>query len=258
MHNELLGAVIVLTGSSGFLGEEYVQGLTNRGATVIGWDTVPPKYGEVKNFTHREVDVVREDDVERAVREIREGRGVVHGLINNAALNPAFGGQQTPGQFNPYTDYPIDLFRREVDTNLTGPMITTKHVGRLMQRQGFGSIVNVASEVSTIAHDHRVYDEEGKYKSPAYVASKAGILGLTRQCAAYFGQFGVRVNALSIGAVAKQSMPEGFKRRFAATNMLGRMARSDEYVASVAYLLSDASSFMTGANLVVDGGKSAW
>ena len=129
-----------------------------------------------------------------------------------------------------------------------------------MKRQGGGVIVNVASEVSNIAHDHRVYNdqENRKYKSPAYTASKTALVGLTRQMAAYLGQYNIRVNAFSPGGVGTDKMPADFIKRFGAANMLGRMAKENEYVAAMMFLCSDASSFMTGANLTIDGGKSAW
>lgn len=243
--------VIILTGAGGFLGRGYASALIKSGATVIGWDQ---KKGE--GIEH--VDITDEAHVEQAVADVVEKYGRIDGLINNAAMNPQVGDKDSDKQFAPYEEYPISLFRKEIDINLTGMMIVIKHVAPIMMKQKSGSIVNVASEVSVMAHDHRVYQTAGRYKSPAYTASKTAIIGLTRQWAARLGEYNVRVNAFSPGGVHNPVMPADFVHRFGATNMLGRMAHPGEYEATMIYLLSDASSFMTASNLIMDGGKHAW
>ncbi|MBP6885663.1 MAG: SDR family oxidoreductase [Candidatus Pacebacteria bacterium] len=246
--------VIIVTGSSGFLGQQYVRALLKAGAYVYSWDRDESRSVDIKS-----VDITNEGSVAEAVARIIANRGQIDGLVNNAAMNPAIGSGDSKSQFVPYEQYDIDLFRRELEVNLVGTMICIKHVAPYMIEQRSGSIVNVASEVSVIAHDHRVYDAgETKFKSPAYTASKTAVLGLTRQWAARLGRHGVRVNALSIGGVQRDGMPADFVERFGATTMLQRMAQPGEYCATLQYLLSDASSFMTGNNLIVDGGKHAW
>ena len=249
---DLTGKVIIVTGSSGFLGRQYMQALFDAGACTYGWDR--------DGSMHREsVDITEEGSVVNAVNRILANHNRIDGLVNNAAMNPAVGSDDSKGQFVPYEQYDLDLFRRELEVNLVGMMTCIKHVAPHMMRQRSGSIVNVASEVSVIAHDHRVYNAgESKFKSPAYTASKAAVLGLTRQWAARLGCHNVRVNALSIGGVRRDGMPSDFVERFGATTMLGRMAELGEYCATVQYLLSNASSFMTGNNLIIDGGKHAW
>jgi NAD(P)-dependent dehydrogenase (short-subunit alcohol dehydrogenase family) len=253
MHNsfDIHGKVIIVTGAGGYLGRGYCKALTEAGATVIGWDA---RAGEGVE----QVDITDEAQVERAVAAIVAKHSHIDGLINNAAMNPWPGDPDVDKQFVPYEEYPIALFRKEIDVNLTGMMIVTKHVAPIMMKQKSGSIVNVASEAGVAAHDHRVYQSPGRYKSPAYTASKTAIIGLTRQWAARIGEHGVRVNAFSPGGVYNPAMPEEFMKRFGAMNMLGRMAQPGEYEATMQYLMSDASSFMTGANVVIDGGKTAW
>lgn len=263
------GKVIVITGGAGFLGMQYALGLGEAGAKIVIWDNCNVEkskyayclwqYRKLKILWSL-VDITDEQRVVKAANYVLELFGRIDVFINNAAMNPAVGSEESKGQFVPYDEYPIDLFRKEIDVNLVGPMICMKAVIPVMKRQGGGVIVNVASEVSNIAHDHRVYadPENRKYKSPAYTASKTGLVGLTRQMAAYLGQYNIRVNAFSPGGVGTDKMPADFVKRFGGANMLGRMAKENEYVAAMMFLCSDASSFMTGANLTVDGGKSAW
>lgn len=248
---DIQGHIIILTGAGGYLGRGYARHLTEAGAVVIGWDQRESEGVEC-------VDITDEEQVKQAVARIIEKHGRIDGLINNAAMNPWPGDPDADKQFVPYEEYPIALFRKELDINLTGMMIATKHVAPIMMKQKSGSIVNVASEAGVAAHDHRVYKSPGRFKSPAYTASKTAVIGLTRQWAARLGEYGVRVNSLSPGGVHNPAMPTDFMERFAAMNMLGRMARPGEYEATMQYLLSEASSFMTGANLVMDGGKTAW
>ncbi len=248
---DIQNKVVILTGAGGYLGRGYAKSLAEAGAKVVGWDQ---REGEGVE----KVDITNEDEVKEAVARIVEKHGHIDGLINNAAMNPWPGDPDADKQFVPYEEYPIALFRRELDINLTGMMITMKHVAPVMMKQGGGSIVNVASEAGVAAHDHRVYQTPGRYKSPAYTASKTAVIGLTRQWAARLGEHGIRVNALSPGGVYNPAMPDDFMKRFGAMNMLGRMAQPGEYEATMQYLLSDASSFMTAANIVIDGGKTAW
>lgn len=237
--------VIILTGGIGFLGAYYDKFLTKEGAQVVIWD-LP------------EVDITDENVVKKAVDDVLKKYGRIDVLINNAAMNPAVGSKESEKQFSPVDDYPSDLWKKELEVNLTGIFICSKAVIPAMKKQGKGVIINIASEVSTIAHDHRVYNTPGKYKSTAYVTSKTGVVGLTRALAAQLGQHNIRVNTLSPGGVVNPKMPRDFVERFGDTNMLGRMAQPDEYNSAILFLCSDASSFMTGHNLVIDGGKSAW
>lgn len=266
MSNDLFsieGKVIIVTGAAGNLGVGYVHALCNAGAIVHAWDKdgerLDKAFGSAtETLVPTVVDLTDELRVKEVVANIASTHGRIDGLLNNAAINPAIGVDDGTNLFAPYESYSIDLFRKEMDANLTSMMITMQAVAPTMISQRSGSIVNVASEVSVAAHDHRVYQTPGKYKSPAYAASKAGILGLTRQWAARLGECNVRVNAISIGGVQFPNMPEDFVQRFGSMNMLMRMARPGEYNATMQYLLSDASSFMTGTNVVIDGGKTAW
>ncbi len=264
----LKGKVIILTGGAGFLGKNHAQVLSQAGAQVIIWDRYDDKtLGEAlkdipKSFKIdvQSVDITDEVAVVATVKKIVKKYGRIDTLINNAAMNPAVGSDESKKMFVPYDEYPISSFRKEIDVNIVGSMICTKAVAPIMKKQRVGVIINVASEVSNIAHDHRVYNdpENRKYKSPAYVTSKTALIGLTRQWAAYLGQYNVRVITFSPGTVHHSAMSKDFVDRFSKTNMFGRLAQANEHSAVILFLCSDASSFMTGTNVVADAGHSAW
>lgn len=261
--------VVIITGGAGFLGSQYAEILALSGAKVIVWDVAPQnvidnKLSKIKKKVGKNrvigktLDITDEDQVKKAVAEIIATFSRLDCLINNAAMNPAVGKDDASKLFVSYEDYPVDLWRKELEVNLTGMMICTKAVARVMIKNKNGSIINIASEVSNIAHDHRVYNQPNKYKSIAYVTTKTAVVGFTRQWAARLGRHNVRINAFSPGGVQNEKMPLDFAKRFGDMNMLGRMAQPYEYAGVIIFLCSDASSFMTGGNLTVDGGKSAW
>src|SRR3989344_5638572 len=246
----LQGKVCIITGGEGFLGKHYVGAMKEAGGIVVSLDNA----GE-PDF---QVDITDEKAVKEVMEKIVAKHGRIDVLINNAAMNPAVGDKNSDKLFAPVDEYPLELWVKELQVNLTGMFICSKAVIPVMKKQGKGVIVNVASEVSEIAHDHRVYNTPGKYKSPAYVTTKTGVVGLTRALAAQLGQYNIRVNSFSPGGVENPAMPKDFVERFGSTNMFSRMAQPDEYNAAIVFLCSCASSFMTGHNLVIDGGKSAW
>lgn len=259
--------IIIITGGAGYLGMQYAEILGKAGARVVVWDNkdkeamkkcdVDLKKKKVSAMVMT-VDITNEGLVQKAVKVIIKKFKTIDVLINNAAMNPAVGSEESKKLFVPYEEYPIELWRKELEVNLTGMMICAKHIATIMIKNKRGSIINIASEVSNIAHDHRVYNQKNKYKSPAYVTTKTGVIGFSRQWAARLGEYGIRVNAFSPGGVYKDGMPEDFVKLFGNTNMFGRMAKPFEYAGPILFLSSDASSFMTGTNLTVDGGKSAW
>ena len=249
----LKGKVIIITGGAGFLGTQYARALTGAGAKVVLWDMKKVPGVDL-------VDITDELAVQAAVKKIMKKYGRIDALVNNAAMNPAVGSPESQTQFVPYEKYPIDLWKQELMVNLTGMMICTKAVAPIMMKQKSGSIVNIASELSVTAHDYRFYDDpkNKKYKSVGYTTTKSGVLGLTRQWAVRLGQYSVRINAFSPVGMQTDKTPKDFIKRYAHSIMFGRMARPGEYTGAIIFLCSDASAFMTGHNLVIDGGKTAW
>jgi NAD(P)-dependent dehydrogenase (short-subunit alcohol dehydrogenase family)/predicted dehydrogenase len=262
---DLTGRVALVTGATGMLGREYVDELARAGAAVVVTDIDESRCDclaeELRRATGAETlavaaDLTREPDIEQLVARAVARFGRIDVLVNNAAMNPAPGSSDSESQFQPFEDYPRDLWEREVAVNVTGPFLLTKRVGALMARAGSGVIVNVASTYGLVAPDHRIY-APGQYKSVAYAVTKSAILNFTRYLAGYYGRHGIRVNTLSPGGVEAGQDP-AFVAGYAERTMLGRMARPHEYRRAILFLASDASSYMTGANLVVDGGWTAW
>jgi NAD(P)-dependent dehydrogenase (short-subunit alcohol dehydrogenase family) len=240
---DLKGRVVVITGGSGFLGSQYTKALVGAGAIVENFDV------------DTGVDVTDEASLEKAVQKVLKKHGHIDGLITNAAANPK-PGEGEVGPWAPYSDFPADLFRKEIELNLTGSFLAAKAVSKPMMKAGKGSIIFIGSDLGAIGPTNSIYPE-GHFKDIAYGASKAGVLGLMRFWAAFLGPHNVRVNVLVPGGMFR-GHDEKFAKKNGALNMLGRMSKEGEYNGAIQFLLSDASSYMTGSSLVIDGGRTAW
>lgn len=266
---DLTGRTVAVTGGAGMLGSSFAGALLAAGATVAVLDVAPPADARLAAMRARATDPTRlhvvacdvRDDasVASAADEVEAVAGPVDGLVNAAAIDAVPGAAAANG---PFETYPSDRFAAILDVNLVGVVRCCQVFGSRMAARGRGSIVNVASTYGVVGPDQRLYeplrrDGQEFFKPAVYTASKAALIGLTRYLAAYWGHAGVRVNSLVPGGVEAGQHPE-FVAAYAARTPLGRMARPDEYDAAVVHLLSDASSYMTGAELVVDGGYTAW
>jgi NAD(P)-dependent dehydrogenase (short-subunit alcohol dehydrogenase family) len=262
---DLAGRVAVVTGGMGRLGAEYASALAARGMRVAIFDvaTGPApgvadiSSGSIRAFT---VDVADRDSVERATAEVVEAWGVPHLLVNNAGLDAP---PDAPAdEVGPFETYPESAFDRVMDVNVKGTLFCCQAVGARMAEAGRGSIVNVSSIYGILSPDQSLYEfrrEAGEefVKPVAYSVSKSAILNLTRYLATYWASSGVRVNTITLAGVAA-GQPQPFVDAYTKRVPVGRMAEAGEFVGAVVFLAADASSYVTGANLVVDGGWSAW
>lgn len=257
----LEGRVAIVTGGAGKLGVKHAEILSDAGARVALWDidaeTEARASGLGDSVIGQVVDITDAEAVKRAASELKDRFGRIDILINNAAMDVKPERSESVLQFSPYEVYPVDLWRKEVDVGLTGAHICTQAVAPIVMAQKSGAIVNILSTLALDAPDNRDY-EPGKFKSPAYVAAKSALLGLTRAWASYLGPYSVRVNAVTFGGVDFGTHAKDFLDRKSAKIMLGRRANPDDYKGTILYLCSDASAFMTAANVVIDGGKTAW
>ncbi len=247
----LSGRVAIVTGGAGQLGAEIARGLEERGAHVAVFDVAVDRF---------RVDVTDRAAIEAATDEVTRDWGVPHVLVNAAALDSP--PDAPPEEVGPFESYPEESFDQVMDVNVKGTFLCCQVVGAAMAGAGRGSIVNVSSIYGMLSPVQDVYDfrrREGEtfFKPAAYSVSKSALYNLTRYLATYWAKSGVRVNTLTLAGVWNDQ-PQEFLDAYAARMPLGRMADVREVVGPVVFLASDASSYVTGANLVADGGWSAW
>jgi NAD(P)-dependent dehydrogenase (short-subunit alcohol dehydrogenase family) len=255
---DLTSRTIIITGGAGQLGQQYSYALMNSGANVVVFDLHPPKDDAISFF---EVNITDKQSIENGLRQVIEKWGVPHGLVNNAALDSP---PNAPAEENgPFETYPEASWDRVLDVNLKGTFLCCQVIGGAMAKAGRGSIINIGSiygELSPVQpiYEYRAQDGGAPFFKPvAYSASKSGVVNLTRYLATYWAKRGVRVNTLTLAGVFN-NQDEQFLANYTARIPIGRMANSDEYNGAVIFLLSDASSYMTGSNMVIDGGWTAW
>lgn len=264
----LAGKVAIVTGGAGILGRKFCAGLAQHGADVAVVDVLIDGAREVaaeigERHGVRSVGIQCDVADPASVREMVAATLAALGRIDVLHNNAASKSDDLNAFFAPFEDYDLAEWRKVMAVNLDGMFLVAQAVGKQMvaQRRG-GSIVQTASIYGIMAPDNRIY--EGSHylgrqiNTPAvYAASKAGVVGLTRYLAAYWAAHGIRVNTLTPGGT-ESGQNEEFNRRYSARVPLGRMARAEEMVGALIYLASDASSYVTGQNVIVDGGLEAW
>jgi 2-deoxy-D-gluconate 3-dehydrogenase len=262
------GHCAIVTGGAGLLGSEFCRTLAAAGAAVAVLDLDGDSAEAVaRGIVHDggqawgvDADVTDPASLHRAVEGIRERIGDVDILVNSAAKDPKFDPAHRGAQSNAFEDFPLPAWEEALKVNLTGAFLSTQAVVPSMLTRGGGRIVNLCSTYGLVGPDQRIYQKAGappQFKPVYYSVTKAGILGFTRYLAAYYAGKNIRVNALTPGGVFQDHDPE-FVELYSARTLLGRMAKRDEMNAALLFLVSDASSYMTGSNLVVDGGWTAW
>jgi NAD(P)-dependent dehydrogenase (short-subunit alcohol dehydrogenase family) len=255
---DLSGRVAVVTGGLGQLGRVYAAGLAERGMRVATFDIASGDAPEgVRAY---EIDITDRAAIEQALRGIETEWEAPHVLVNNAGLDSP---PDAPvEEVGPFEDYPEASFDAVMDVNVKGTLLCCQAVGGAMAREGRGSIVNVSSVYGLLSPVQDLYafrrDRGETFVKPvAYSVSKSAILNLTRYLATYWAKAGVRVNTLTLAGVWNDQ-PTEFLEAYAARVPMGRMLEASEALGAVVFLASDASSYVTGANVVVDGGWSAW
>ena len=268
---DLKGRIAIITGGCGLLGTKHAEIIAEAGGTPVLIDlavTNPAARAEAisQQFGVPGLglagDITNVAHVEGMRDQILARFHHIDILINNAANNPKMEIREGRN-FSRLEDFPLDVWEADLRVGLTGAFLCSRIFGSEMARVGKGVIVNVASDLAVIGPDQRLYRQPGTpdnlqpVKPVTYSVVKSGLIGLTRYLATYWHESGVRANAISPGGV-HNNQPEEFVQRLSRLIPLGRMAHVDEYKGAILFLCSDASSYMTGTNLVVDGGRSCW
>jgi NAD(P)-dependent dehydrogenase (short-subunit alcohol dehydrogenase family) len=265
---DVTGRTAVITGGAGLLGVQHGRALAEIGAHIVLADIDEVAASRAAARINEEfgfesalgvgLDVTSVESARRALERI----GAAHILINNAAIDPKVGGEGLV-ESSRLENFDLAQWRFQVDVGLTGAFVCSQIFGTWMAANGGGVILNIASDLAVFAPDQRLYrkpglpDDRQPVKPVTYSVIKTGLVGLTRYLATYWHEQGVRANALSPGGVYN-GQPDEFVARLSQLVPLGRMAQADEYRSAVQFLCSDASSYMTGQNVVMDGGRSAW
>jgi 2-deoxy-D-gluconate 3-dehydrogenase len=264
----LEGRSAIVTGGAGLLGREFCRTLALASARVVLADidqavseSLISQYQEVGlDIVYFPLDVTDPRSCSAMIEFATKQYSGVDILVNSAALDPKFDPDHAEEQTNRFEAYSLESWKRALDVNLTGMFLITQAVTNSMAAAGKGSIINICSTYGLVGPDQRIYQKPGeteRYKPVYYSVTKAGVLGFTRYLAAYYRDTEIRVNALTPGGIYNDH-DEDFVEAYSARTILGRMARKDEMNGALLFLASDASSYMTGANLVVDGGWTAW
>ena len=255
----------IVTGALGLIGRRHCEALARAGANVIVTDVSEAgarAFAETLGNRHLGMGMdVTEAGSLKAVRDaVLEKYGSIDVLVNNAAINDMFENPALAKELSAFENYPVEVFRKSLEVNVTGVFLCSQVLGSVMAKQKRGSIINIASTYGMVGPDQKIYrnaaGEQTFYKSAAYPATKGAVINFTRFLAAYWGKEGVRVNTLSPGGV-ENNQDAFFVENYAAKTLLGRMAQDTDYQGALVFLASDASAYMTGANLVVDGGWTA-
>lgn len=259
----------IITGGAGLLGKEHATALLDAGAKVVLLDIDEKRLrNEVSEFSKKyrgriwgfAIDVKDEKIIKKIVSKIEKEIGNISILINNVAYNPPLT-KQSDDRLENFT---LEKWNEYIAVGLTSAFLMSKTIGQLMAKRKKGVIVNISSDLGLIAPDQRIYRVEGvsKEKQPTkavgYSIIKHGIIGLTKYLATYWAEDGIRVNSLSPSGVGNENIDKEFLKKLTGLIPMGRMAKKEEYRAAIIFLCSEASSYMTGNNLIIDGGRTCW
>lgn len=265
--------VVIITGGAGLIGRRHMEAVLEGGGIPVLLDLFEEslerakaeyqeKYPKAKIETYV-ADITNKECLEQIRDDLLEKYGHIDGLINNAANNPKMeGGSKNMGAIQ-FHNFPLNIWQDDIAVGLTGAFLCAQVFGTVMEKQGSGAVINISSDYGVISPNQNIYRKEGVpeeeqiIKPVSYSVVKHGLMGLTKYLATYWGKKGVRVNTLCPASLFN-GQDEEFVKKISELIPMGRMSRPDEYPATVLYLLSDASSYMTGATVILDGGRTIW
>ncbi len=263
---------MVITGALGLLGQKHVEIVAENGGIPVILDLDQEKVIlNAKKISNKykvpalglKVDITKENEIIKSCESIINKFGNIYGLVNNAANNPKIK-KNKKFNYSRLEYFPLDLWEKDIAVGLTGAWLCSKHYGSQIAKNKIGgSIVNISSDLGLISPDQRLYEKKGKPKNSmsvkpiTYSVVKSGIIGLTRYLATYWADKGVRCNAICPGGI-EDNQPKDFLKEVSKRIPLGRLAKSYEYQGTLLWMLSDASSYLNGAIVPVDGGRTSW
>lgn len=269
---DLSGRVVVITGGAGLLGQKHAEAVLEGGGIAVLLDVseqaVEKAVSRLRTAYGEEpygcvADITDRAALEKAACTLLDKYGRIDALINNAANNPKMESTSANMGAIQFENFPLAMWEKDIAVGLTGALLCSQVFAPQMVRQGKGVILNISSDLGIIAPDQRIYrkaglrDEEQSVKPVTYSVVKHALIGLTKYLATYYAEKGIRVNALCPAGVYN-GQPEEFVQKLTSLVPMGRMAAVDEYKSTVLYMLSDASSYMTGSTVIVDGGRTVW
>lgn len=269
----IVGQVCIITGGAGLLGKQHAiavlegEGIpvlldVSEEALTLAQNYLINRYPDAQIELYQ-VNITNESELESVKRDLLKKYGHIDILINNAANNPKMEKQSTNLGNIRFDNFPIDIWKDDIAVGLTGAFLCAKVFGKVMEDAGKGVILNISSDLGVIAPDQRIYrkngiaEEDQTIKPVTYSVVKHGLIGLTKYLATYWAGKNIRVNAVCPAGVAN-GQEEAFVRKLTNLIPMGRMANVDEYQSTMLYLISDASSYMTGSTVIVDGGRTCW
>lgn len=269
---DLSGRVVVITGGAGLLGQKHAEAVLEGGGIAVLLDVseqaVEKAVSRLRTAYGEEpygcvADITDRAALEKAACTLLDKYGRIDALINNAANNPKMESTSANMGAIQFENFPLAMWEKDIAVGLTGALLCSQVFAPQMVRQGKGVILNISSDLGIIAPDQRIYrkaglrDEEQSVKPVTYSVVKHALIGLTKYLATYYAEKGIRANVLCPAGVYN-GQPEEFVQKLTSLVPMGRMAAVDEYKSTVLYMLSDASSYMTGSTVIVDGGRTVW
>ena len=259
--NNLSEKVVFLTGAAGLLGTQYATALSSVGANVVLADInynkckkIEKELKEKNNVSPFSIkmDISNKKSIDNAIAKVMKKFSKIDVLVNNAVFPETQ--KERSIQFE---KFPLELWNDIFAVNVTGVFLCNQKIGSIMVKQKKGSIINISSMYGVVAADQRIYGNSGLNSTAAYAVTKSSLFNFTRYLASYWRNTGVRINTLTLGGVENNQDPK-FIQKYSEKTMIGRMAKKNEFTGALIFLASDASSYMTGSNMVVDGGWTAW
>jgi len=259
--NNLSEKVVFLTGAAGLLGTQYATALSSAGANVVLADInynkckkIEKELKEKNNVSPFSIkmDISNKKSIDNAIAKVMKKYSTIDVLVNNAVFPETQ--KERSIQFE---KFPLELWNKIFAVNVTGVFLCNQKIGSIMVKQKKGSIINISSMYGIVAADQRIYGNSGLNSTAAYAVTKSSLFNFTRYLASYWRNTGVRINTLTLGGVENNQDPK-FIQKYSEKTMIGRMAKKNEFTGALIFLASDASSYMTGSNMVVDGGWTAW